>query len=130
ATRAQWRSAQVRASVRSRLSLDELAGWLPATANARIHTGQEMAARFPRQALENAVRIGRECSFVLGSARPDLPRAPLPDDGDGERPDPHGSGDGREVPTAGAGERGADRAGMLLRPRLGPPRSAPGADAR
>src|SRR5699024_3616469 len=84
ATRAQWRSAQVRASVRSRLSLDELAGWLPATANARIHTGQEMAARFPRQALENAVRIGRECSFVLGSARPDLPRAPMPDDGDGE----------------------------------------------
>ena len=79
ATRAQWKSAQVRASVRSRLSLDELAGWLPATANARIHTGEEMTARFPRQALENAVRIGRECSFVLGSARPDLPRAPMPD---------------------------------------------------
>ncbi|MGO2575273.1 MAG: error-prone DNA polymerase [Brevibacterium aurantiacum] len=80
ATRAQWKSAQVRASVRSRLSLDELAGWLPATANARIHTGEEMAARFPRQALENAVAIGRECSFVLNSARPDLPRAPMPDD--------------------------------------------------
>ncbi|WP_210602243.1 error-prone DNA polymerase [Brevibacterium oceani] len=84
ATRARWKSAQVRASVRSRLSLDELAGWLPATANARIHTGEEMLARFPRQALENAVRIGRECSFVLGSARPDLPKAPMPDDGDGE----------------------------------------------
>lgn len=79
ATRAQWKSAQVRASVRSRLSLDELAGWLPATANARIHTGEEMAARFPRQALENAVAIGKECSFVLNSARPDLPRAPMPD---------------------------------------------------
>ncbi|TSI17996.1 error-prone DNA polymerase [Brevibacterium aurantiacum] len=79
ATRAQWKSAQVRASVRSRLSLDELAGWLPATANARIHTGEEMAARFPRQALENAVAIGQECSFVLNSARPDLPRAPMPD---------------------------------------------------
>ncbi|WP_166971807.1 error-prone DNA polymerase [Brevibacterium atlanticum] len=84
ATRARWKSAQVRASVRSRLSLDELSGWLPATANARIHTGEEMLARFPRQALENAVRIGRECSFVLGSARPDLPKAPMPDDGDGE----------------------------------------------
>ncbi|GAA1542143.1 error-prone DNA polymerase [Brevibacterium picturae] len=80
ATRAQWKSAQVRASVRSRLSLDELAGWLPATANARIHTGEEMAARFPRQALENAVALGQECSFVLNSARPDLPRAPMPDD--------------------------------------------------
>ncbi|SMX73405.1 error-prone DNA polymerase, DnaE-like [Brevibacterium sp. 239c] len=79
ATRAQWKSAQVRASVRSRLSLDELAGWLPATANARIHTGEEMAARFPRQALENAVAIGKECSFVLNSARPELPRAPMPD---------------------------------------------------
>ncbi|WP_209324891.1 error-prone DNA polymerase [Brevibacterium renqingii] len=84
ATRAQWRSAQVRASVRSRLSLDELTGWLPATANARIHTGEEMAARFPRQALENAVRIGREASFVLGTARPDLPRAPMPDDREAE----------------------------------------------
>jgi error-prone DNA polymerase len=84
ATRAQWKSAQVRASVRSRLSLDELAGWLPATASARIHTGEEMLSRFPRQALENAVRIGQECSFVLGSARPDLPKAPMPDDGDGE----------------------------------------------
>lgn len=84
ATRAQWKSAQVRASVRSRLSLDELAGWLPATANARIHTGEEMAARFPRQALENAVAIGEECSFVLGSARPDLPRAPMPDAREGE----------------------------------------------
>ncbi|MGC3021166.1 MULTISPECIES: error-prone DNA polymerase [unclassified Brevibacterium] len=84
ATRAGWKSAQVRASVRARLSLDELTGWLPATASARIHTGEEMAARFPRQALENAVRIGRECSFVLSAARPDLPKAPMPDEGDGE----------------------------------------------
>lgn len=49
-----------------------------------IHTGEEMAARFPRQALENAVAIGEECSFVLGSARPDLPRAPMPDARGGE----------------------------------------------
>ena len=84
ATRAEWKSAQVRASVRSRKSLDELAGWLPATASARIHTGEEMLARFPRQALDNAVRIGRECSFVLSSARPDLPKAPMPDETEGE----------------------------------------------
>ena len=84
ATRAEWKSAQVRASVRSRKSLDELAGWLPATASARIHTGEEMLARFPRQALDNAVRIGRECSFVLSSARPDLPKAPMPDATEGE----------------------------------------------
>ncbi|MGC2941595.1 error-prone DNA polymerase [Brevibacterium sp. FAM 24638] len=84
ATRAGWKSAQVRASVRSRKSLDELAGWLPATASARIHTGEEMLARFPREALDQAVRIGRECSFVLSSARPDLPKAPMPDDSDGE----------------------------------------------
>ncbi|HJF75636.1 MAG TPA: error-prone DNA polymerase [Brevibacterium linens] len=84
ATRAAWKSAQVRASVRSRKSLDELAGWLPATASARIHTGEEMLARFPRQALDNAVRIGRECSFVLSSARPDLPKAPMPDETEGE----------------------------------------------
>lgn len=84
ATRAEWKSAQVRASVRSRKPLDELAGWLPATASARIHTGEEMLARFPRQAVDNAVRIGQDCSFVLSSARPDLPKAPMPDETEGE----------------------------------------------
>ncbi|GAA1624325.1 error-prone DNA polymerase [Brevibacterium sanguinis] len=84
ATRAHWRSAQVRASVRSRRSLDDLAGWLPATAAGRIHTGEEMAAQFPTAALDGAVRIGEECAFTLSSARPELPKAPMPDDREAE----------------------------------------------
>lgn len=84
ATRAHWRSAQVRASVRSRRSLDDLAGWLPATAVGRIHTGEEMAAQFPAAALDGAVRIGEECAFTLSSARPELPKAPMPDDREAE----------------------------------------------
>ncbi|RBP64670.1 DnaE-like error-prone DNA polymerase [Brevibacterium sanguinis] len=77
ATRAQWRAAQVRASIRSRRPLPELTGWLPASAVSRIHTGEEMAAMFPREALETAVRIGTDCAFGLETARPDLPRDPI-----------------------------------------------------
>lgn len=84
ATRAHWRSAQVRASIRSRRPLDDLAGWLPTTAEHRIHSGEEMAARFPAESLETAARIGTDCAFTLETARPDLPRAPMPDDREAE----------------------------------------------
>ncbi|GAA4285510.1 error-prone DNA polymerase [Brevibacterium daeguense] len=78
ATRVHFPAAQVRAAVRSHRSLDEVAGWLPPTATARIHTGEEMLARFPRAAVENAARIGLESAFELQTARAGLPTAPMP----------------------------------------------------
>ena len=78
ATRAQWRSAQVRASIRSRQPLDTLAGWLPPTAEQRIHSGEEMLRRLPREAVERAAAIAADCAFSLETAQPDLPEAPIP----------------------------------------------------
>jgi error-prone DNA polymerase len=78
ATRARHRDAQVRAAVRSRRSLDAMAGWLPPTASARIHAGDEMLARFPRDAVARTVRISAEAAFSLRAAAPRLPAAPVP----------------------------------------------------
>ena len=78
ATRARHRDAQVRAAVRSRRSLDAMAGWLPPTASARIHTGEEMLARFPRAAVAQSARIAAEAAFSLRAAAPRLPTTPIP----------------------------------------------------
>ncbi|GAA2014721.1 error-prone DNA polymerase [Brevibacterium samyangense] len=78
ATRSRFRNAQVRAAVRSHRSLDEVAGWLPPTATARIHTGEEMARRFSPKALAGAVRLARDCAFILTAAKAGLPAAPIP----------------------------------------------------
>ena len=78
ATRARHRDAQVRAAVRSRRSLDALAGWLPPTASARIRSGEEMLTRFPRAAVAHAARIAAEAAFSLRAAAPRLPTAPIP----------------------------------------------------
>ncbi|MFL0576941.1 error-prone DNA polymerase [Brevibacterium luteolum] len=79
ASREQFRDAQVRAAVRANSSLDEVAGWLPPAALQRIHTGAEMAGRFPAEALDAAVEIAADCAFELRAARAGLPQAPVPD---------------------------------------------------
>lgn len=78
ATREQFRNAQVRASIRSRLPLSELAGWLPPTASARIRTPEDMLARFGPEPVHTAARIGDECAFELRAAKAGLPNAPVP----------------------------------------------------
>ncbi|MGW9826094.1 error-prone DNA polymerase [Brevibacterium pityocampae] len=78
ATRARFADAQVRAAVRSRRSLEAVAGWLPPTASARIHTGEEMRERFPAAALDTAVRLAASHAFELTAARAGLPDAPIP----------------------------------------------------
>ena len=78
ATLSRHRDAQVRAAVRSRRSLETMAGWLPPTGSARIRTGEEMLARFPRSAVEHTARISAEAAFSLRAAAPRLPSAPIP----------------------------------------------------
>ncbi|WP_349827840.1 error-prone DNA polymerase [Brevibacterium litoralis] len=84
ATRARYRNAQVRAAVRSRKSLDEVAGWLPPAATNRIHSVDEMLRRFAflgeagYTAIANAGHIAAECAFGLRAARAGLPTAPMP----------------------------------------------------
>lgn len=79
ASREQFRDAQVRAAVRARSTLEEVAGWLPPAALQRIHTGAEMTGRFPEAALDTAVEIAADCAFELRAARAGLPQAPVPD---------------------------------------------------
>ena len=78
ADRTGFHDAQVRASIRSRLPLSQLAGWLPPTASARIHTPAEMLARFGQGPVTTAAAIGEECAFELRAARAGLPSPPVP----------------------------------------------------
>src|SRR5439155_16180885 len=68
------------AAVRARRSLDELDGWLPASASAHLRGGAEQARRFARYpgVVERAAAIGRECAFDLALVAPNLPRYPTP----------------------------------------------------
>ncbi len=67
--------AMVMAAIRARCSLDELDGWLPAWADARLRDGTEMAHRFTRWpgAVAHAARLGRELAFDLSLVAPKLP---------------------------------------------------------
>jgi error-prone DNA polymerase len=73
--------ATAMAAVRARRSLDELDGWLPPAATARLRSGAEMAARFARYpgAIEHTVEIARSHAFALRTARPRLPRQEVPE---------------------------------------------------
>jgi error-prone DNA polymerase len=68
------------AAVRARRSLDELDGWLPASGQAHLRSGAEMAARFVRYpgAVENTVVIADELAFELRRAKPALPDQEVP----------------------------------------------------
>jgi error-prone DNA polymerase len=81
ATPAQNRLHTALAAVRSRRSLDEMDGWLPASGSAHLRSGAEMAARFARYpgVIENTVIIADELSFELRSAKPELPVQEVPE---------------------------------------------------
>jgi error-prone DNA polymerase len=72
--------ASALAAIRARRSLDEMDGWLPASAGAHLRSGAEMAARFSRYsgAVERTVDIAADLSFSLRSARPNLPKLDVP----------------------------------------------------
>ena len=73
--------ASALAAVRSRRSLDELAGWLPAASSAHLRSGDEQARRFARYpgVVERAAEIGLACAFDLSLMAPNLPPFPCPD---------------------------------------------------
>jgi len=74
------RLASALAAVRSRRSLDEIDGWLPAASAAHLRSGAEQARRFARYpgAVERAYELGQECAFDLRLVAPRLPPFPAP----------------------------------------------------
>ncbi len=81
ATPDQRKLATALAAIRSRRSLDELDGWLPATPFAHLRSAAEQARRFARYpgAVERTVDIAAACAFDLKVAVPNLPDYPVPD---------------------------------------------------
>ncbi|HTI26437.1 MAG TPA: error-prone DNA polymerase [Kutzneria sp.] len=80
ATQDRNRLAGALAAVRARRSLDEMAGWLPASSAAHLRTGEEMMARFHRypEAVHNAAILAVQCAFDLDLLAPKLPPFPVP----------------------------------------------------
>ncbi len=78
---ARRRLATALAAVRSRRSLDEIDGWLPAGAGACLRSGAEQARRLARYpgAVERAAELGLACAFDLALVAPRLPDFPVPD---------------------------------------------------
>ncbi|MFE7796168.1 error-prone DNA polymerase [Nocardia sp. NPDC057440] len=76
----QRRRAMALAAIRSRRSLDEIAGWLAPTGGAHLRSGAEMAQLFAAcpQAVANAVALARECAFDLKLIAPKLPPFDVP----------------------------------------------------
>ncbi|WP_280229848.1 error-prone DNA polymerase [Nocardia cyriacigeorgica] len=81
ASPAQRHRAMALAAIRSRGSLDEMAGWLAPTGGAHLRSGAEMARLFADcpQAIANAVALARECAFDLKLIAPELPPFPVPE---------------------------------------------------
>ncbi|RFA09376.1 error-prone DNA polymerase [Subtercola boreus] len=81
ATPKQFPLGQALAAVRARRSLDDLEGWLPASAGSHLRSGAEMAARFARYpgAVERTVEVADDLSFQLRTAKPKLPRQEVPE---------------------------------------------------
>ncbi len=68
------------ASVRARQPLEQLCGWLPASAAACLRGAGEQERRFSRWpgAVEEAAAIGSACTFDLRLVAPRLPDFPVP----------------------------------------------------
>jgi len=68
------------AAVRSRRSLDEIDGWLPASGGAHMRSGAEQARRFARYpgVVERAADLGLACAFDLSLVAPRLPDFGVP----------------------------------------------------
>ena len=81
ATPDRSRLAHALAAIRSRRSLDELDGWLPAAPFAHLRRPAEQLRRFARYpgAVARTVEIAQHCAFDLRVAVPDLPDYPVPD---------------------------------------------------
>lgn len=79
ATPGRRRLATTLAAVRSRRSLDEIDGWLPAAGAAHLRSGAEMAARFAAYpgAVARAADFGAELAFDLQLVAPALPAYPV-----------------------------------------------------
>ncbi|MEV0687865.1 error-prone DNA polymerase [Nocardia sp. NPDC050378] len=77
---AQRRRAMALAAIRSRSSLDDMAGWLPSTGGAHLRSGAEMARLFAQypHAVAHAVELARECGFDLSLIAPKLPPFEVP----------------------------------------------------
>src|SRR6266498_2310276 len=75
------RLATALAAVRARRSLDEMDGWLPASASAHLRSGYEQARRLLRYpgTVERAATIGRDLAFDLELIAPRLPDFPVPE---------------------------------------------------
>nr|WP_307781181.1 error-prone DNA polymerase [Rhabdothermincola sediminis] len=75
------RVATALAAVRAGRSLDEMDGWLPASASAHLRSGAEQARRFARYpgVVERAAELGLACAFDLSLIAPRLPPFPCPD---------------------------------------------------
>ncbi|HUF33106.1 MAG TPA: PHP domain-containing protein, partial [Acidimicrobiales bacterium] len=80
ATPARRPLATALAAVRSRRSLDEVEGWLPAAGGACLRSGAEQARRFARYpgVVARAAEIGLDCAFDLALVAPRLPDFPVP----------------------------------------------------
>ncbi len=74
------RLATALAAVRARRCLDEMDGWLPASATAHLRSGAEQARRFSRYpgVVAAAAALGAECAFDLSLVAPRLPPFPCP----------------------------------------------------
>ncbi len=81
ATPDRHRLATALAAIRSRRSLDELDGWLPATPFAHLRSPAEQLRRFARYpgAVERAAEVAAACAFDLRVAVPNLPDYPVPE---------------------------------------------------
>lgn len=81
ATPDRARLAQAVSAVRSRSSMADLDGWLPAHNAAFLRTGAEMHTRFHRYpgAVQQSVRIAEACAFELRRAKPALPTMRVPE---------------------------------------------------
>ncbi|MGI9609517.1 MAG: DNA polymerase III subunit alpha, partial [Acidimicrobiia bacterium] len=81
ATPNKHRLASAMAAVRSRSSLDDMAGWLPPSAGAHLRSGAEQSRRFARYpgSVEMAAELGLECAFDLALVAPQLPPYPTPE---------------------------------------------------
>ncbi|MDQ1431729.1 MAG: error-prone polymerase [Actinomycetota bacterium] len=80
ATPAQRPLATALAAVRSRRSLDEIDGWLPASPFAHLRSAAEQERRFARWpgAVARTVDVARACAFDLRLAAPELPDHDVP----------------------------------------------------
>ncbi|KOX21230.1 DNA polymerase [Saccharothrix sp. NRRL B-16348] len=75
------RVAAAMASVRARLPLERMAGWLPPHGQAALRAGERMARRFARfpGAVHHAALLGLECAFDLRLVAPRLPPFDVPE---------------------------------------------------